>query len=120
MRDVSIKSASRLDGMRLMLESTPSDEELLKRAENVDTEVEAVDQALVGNGSYLGIQDKVSARVLYHLCFTRHSSSGELCCLYSMWDNKSTQEIMTIDSYETSAAFQYCAVSHGYLGDTWQ
>lgn len=62
MRNVRDKAATRLDGMRLIVESTPSDEELGKTLSELDVELEAIDRALDGNGSYLGILDKVIHR----------------------------------------------------------
>lgn len=59
MRGARDKITARLDGMRLILESTPSDTELDRTLSDVDAELEAINRALDGNGSYLGIIDKV-------------------------------------------------------------
>lgn len=57
MRDLS--AASRIDDMRLILESTPSDEELGDKLGRVDEEINAIHETIQGNGSYLGIPDEV-------------------------------------------------------------
>lgn len=54
----------RLEAMRMILESSRSDEELRLKTEAVGEELQAIDRALdteldVGKGSYLGIVDKV-------------------------------------------------------------
>lgn len=51
---------SRIDGLRLILESSPSDDELSKRLQGMGEEIEAMEQAILGNGSYLGIPEEVS------------------------------------------------------------
>lgn len=56
----SSSSSRRVDDMRLVLDSTPSDEELAKKVHDVRIELEAVDRALADEGTYLGIVDKVS------------------------------------------------------------
>lgn len=57
MRELS--AASRIDNMRLILESTPSDEELSNKLERVGEEIRAINQTIQGNDSYLGIDDEV-------------------------------------------------------------
>lgn len=59
MRGNRERGTSRLEGMRLILESTPSDDELGRTVTDVDAELEAINQALDGNASYLGVLDKV-------------------------------------------------------------
>lgn len=56
MRELS--AASRIDNMRLILESTPSDEELSNKLERVGEEIRAINQTIQGNDSYLGIDDE--------------------------------------------------------------
>lgn len=55
-----IATTSRVDDIRLVLESTSTDDELALKIGHVKTELRAVDGALGENGSsYLGIVDKV-------------------------------------------------------------
>lgn len=56
----SSSSSRRVDDMQLVLDSTPSDEELAKKVRDVVLELKAVDRALADEGTYLGIVDKVS------------------------------------------------------------
>ena len=61
-----ITTSSRVDGIRLVLESTATDDELAVKIDLVKTELQAVDGALGDEGtSYLGIVDKVRGPVLY-------------------------------------------------------
>lgn len=56
-----IATSPRVDDIRLILESTATDDELALKIDHVKTELRAVDGALGDEGpSYLGIIDKVS------------------------------------------------------------
>lgn len=70
----SSSSSRRLDDMRLVLESTPSDEELAKKVRDVVAELDAVDRARADEGTYLGIVDKVSKSTPDALEYHEHDS----------------------------------------------
>ncbi|CAM9687025.1 unnamed protein product [Ectocarpus fasciculatus] len=64
-------SSRRLDDMRLVLESTPSDEELAKKVRDVVEELDAVDRARADEGTYLGIVDKGELEKRRHILVQR-------------------------------------------------
>lgn len=50
---------SLLDDIRLVVKTVPIDEVLEVKVEEVEKELQAIDQALADEGTYLGIVDKV-------------------------------------------------------------
>ena len=58
----SKQGESLLEGIRLVINASLPDEELEVKAEAVEQELEAIDQALADEGTYLGIVDKVMRR----------------------------------------------------------
>lgn len=62
------RRAKRIDGMRLILQSSLRDDKVQLEVKAVGKEIEAINQALSGDRTYLGITDKVqwrSVMVLY-------------------------------------------------------
>ena len=56
------KTSSLLEDIRLVVEATPFDEVLEVKVGAVEKELQAIDQALADEGTYLGIVDKVRRR----------------------------------------------------------
>lgn len=56
------RRAKRIDGMRLILQSSLRDDKVQLEVKAVGKEIEAINQALSGDRTYLGITDKVQWR----------------------------------------------------------
>lgn len=73
MRGLNGRNAT--DDMRVIVQSTPSDVELGLKIETIGTELQAIDQALDDEGTYLGMVDKVRDQ----LCVCVQCECGRDC-----------------------------------------